>query len=71
MVTKLQDTKAVKGSSDEHGGNRGGNQEKKDKPQKSSQAAGRDPNRGEDSTMPAPQADRNGCDPRPSIGVTP
>lgn len=41
--------KAVKGSSDEHGGNRSGNQKKKkDKPQRSSQAAGKDPNRGED-----------------------
>jgi hypothetical protein len=28
--------------------NRGGNQDKKDKPQKSSQAAGKDPNRGND-----------------------
>lgn len=48
MATKLQDTKAVKRSSGEHGGNRGGNQDKKDKPQKSSQAAGKDPNRGKD-----------------------
>ncbi|UVC19272.1 hypothetical protein [Mesorhizobium onobrychidis] len=28
--------------------NRGGNQDKKDKPQQSSQAAGKDPNRGKD-----------------------
>jgi hypothetical protein len=48
MATKLQDTKAVKGSGGAHGGNRGGNQDKKDKPQKSSQAAGKDPNRGKD-----------------------
>lgn len=48
MATKLQDTKAVKGSSGEHGGNRRGNQDKKDKPQKSSQAAGKDPKRGKD-----------------------
>ncbi|WP_287298744.1 hypothetical protein [Mesorhizobium sp.] len=48
MATKLQDTKAVKGSSGEYGGNRRGNQDKKDKPQKSSQAAGKDPKRGKD-----------------------
>ncbi|WP_287158799.1 hypothetical protein [Mesorhizobium sp.] len=63
MATKLQDTKAVKGSSGEHGGNRGGNQDKKDKPQKSSQVPAR--------IQTAARTDRNGCDPRPSIGVTP
>ncbi|WP_292543647.1 hypothetical protein [Mesorhizobium sp.] len=48
MATKLQDAKAAKRSSGDHGGNRGGNQDKKGKPQRSSQAAGKDPKRGKD-----------------------
>lgn len=41
MVTKLQDTKAVKGSSDEHGGNRGGNQEKRTSRKRAARLAAR------------------------------
>jgi len=47
MATNVKDGKTPKSSKGEHGGNRAGDQAKKDdKPKKSSQAAGKDPNRG-------------------------
>ncbi len=45
--TNLQDGKTGKKSTGEHGGNRGGDRDRKDRPQRSSQAAGKDPRRGE------------------------
>ncbi|MBP2234101.1 hypothetical protein J2Z31_000591 [Sinorhizobium kostiense] len=46
MATNAKDGKAGKNSKGEHGGNRAGDQTKKDdKPKKSSQAAGKDPHR--------------------------
>jgi hypothetical protein len=46
MATNLKDGKTNKGLKGAHGGNRSGDQDKKNKTLKSSQAAGKDPNRG-------------------------
>ncbi|MER8750935.1 hypothetical protein NKH57_16870 [Mesorhizobium sp. M1050] len=49
MATNLKDGKTAKSSQGAHGGNRAGNQDKRDEqPKKSSQAAGKDPRRGKD-----------------------
>jgi len=45
MATNAKDGKAAKSSKGTHGGNRAGDQAKKDDVKKSSQAAGKDPNR--------------------------
>jgi hypothetical protein len=48
MAMNLKDASAAKKPKGTHGGNRGGDQKKKDEqPKKSSQAAGKDPHRGE------------------------
>ncbi|MDX0451935.1 hypothetical protein [Sinorhizobium medicae] len=46
MATNVKDGKAAKSSKGTHGGNRAGDQEKKDDVKKSSQSAGKDPQRG-------------------------
>ncbi len=47
MATNIKVGKTAKSSKGEHGGNRAGDQAKRDdKPKKSSQAAGKDPRRG-------------------------
>ncbi|THK37806.1 hypothetical protein EHS39_12185 [Ensifer sp. MPMI2T] len=45
MATNVKDGKTAKTSKGTHGGNRGGDQGKKDDIKRSSQAAGKDPNR--------------------------
>ncbi|MFQ6160067.1 hypothetical protein ACLMJV_27610 [Sinorhizobium meliloti] len=45
MATNAKDGKAAKNSKGTHGGNRAGDQAKKADVKKSSQAAGKDPNR--------------------------
>jgi hypothetical protein len=45
MATNVKDGKTAKSSKGTHGGNRAGDQAKKDDVKKSSQAAGKDPNR--------------------------
>ena len=50
MATNLKDGKTAKKPEGTHGGNRGGGQTRKDdQPKQSSQAAGKDPHRGEGS----------------------
>lgn len=46
MATNLKDGKTAKTSKGTHGGNRAGDQDKKDDVKRSSQAAGKDPKRG-------------------------
>ncbi|WP_139812645.1 hypothetical protein [Ensifer aridi] len=46
MATNIKDGKTAKSSKGTHGGNRAGDQGKKDGVKKSSQAAGKDPHRG-------------------------
>ncbi|MBP1884306.1 hypothetical protein [Sinorhizobium mexicanum] len=45
MATNVKNGKIAKASKGTHGGNRGGDQGKKNDVKKSSQAAGKDPNR--------------------------
>ena len=47
MATTLKDGKTAKKPEGTHGGNRGGQIKKDDMPKKSSQAAGKDPHRGD------------------------
>jgi hypothetical protein len=46
MATNIKDGKSAKSSKGSHGGNRRGDQGKKEDVKKSSQAAGKDPHRG-------------------------
>ena len=48
MATNLTSGKTAASSKGSHGGNRGGDKDKRDEPKKSSQAAGKDPKRGKD-----------------------